>query len=228
MLSIASVAAVGSVLSVMLSLSPLPTFIDIAIYSKTTGGYTVAPYISSVCCSSIWLTYALLAGGSKFVLVPLNALVIAISVSYCAVFLIYTDNRQGVLRTYTAALLVVAATVALAVLMHSLLLIGTLAAVANCLVYAAPLAIVSQVIKTKSVRYMPFLLSLASLLCASVWLAWAIMAQDYFVMVSNSLGAFFGLVQLVFYGIYWRMERNARSTEKNGIASCSYGSIAED
>jgi solute carrier family 50 (sugar transporter) len=205
-----NIAALGSVIGTMMSLSPVPTFIDIAIYSKTTGGYTVAPYISSVCCSSIWLTYALLAGSSKSDLIPLNALSIAIYMAYCAVFVTYTDNRQEVLRTYTAALLIIASIAALATLVQSLVLIGILAIAANCLMFAAPLAIVKEVVKTKSVRYMPFLMSLMSFLCASVWLIWAIMAQDYFVLIPNALGTLFSLAQLVLYGVYWRMERNEK------------------
>ena len=212
-----NVAALGSVVGIMMSLSPVPTFIDIAIYSKTTGGYTVAPYISSVCCSSIWLTYAILAGSSKSDLIPLNALSIAIYIVYCLVFLTYADNRQEILRTYTAALLIIASIAALATLAQSLLLIGILAIAANCLMFAAPLAIIKEVVKTKSVRYMPFLMSFMSFLCASVWLTWAIMAQDFFVMFPNALGTLFGLAQLVLYSVYWRMERS----EKRRCASYS-------
>jgi solute carrier family 50 protein (sugar transporter) len=106
-----------------------------------------------------------------------------------------------------ASLGLIALLVCIAVFVKSLLLIGIIATIANCLMFAAPLAVMQQVIRTKSVRYMPFLLSLASFLCALVWLVWAILSVDYFVLIPNALGSLFGLVQLVIYGVYWRMQR---------------------
>lgn len=205
------VAVLGIVIGIMLSLSPIPTFIDIAVHSKTTGGYTAAPYIASWLCCSMWLTYAMLAGSSKSDLIPLNALSFVIYIAYCGVFLYYADNRFGVLRLYMVAVALLSLTVGAAVFIKSLLLVGILATVANCLMFAAPLAVMKQVIQTKSVRYMPFLLSLTSFLCACVWLLWASLAKDYFVLIPNALGAFFGVIQLVLYGVYWRLSRSASS-----------------
>ena len=203
---------IGAIIGICLSLSPIPTFIDIAVHSKSTGGYSVAPYISSLMCCCIWLTYAFLAGSSKAALIPLNALSFLIYSGYCGVFLFYAHNKGKVMMIYMGALAVVALTVVAAIFIQSLLMIGILATVANCLMFAAPLAVMNQVVQTKSVRYMPFLLSLSSFLCALVWLVWAFMAEDYFVLIPNGLGTFFGLIQLVLYGIYWRM--GSRSAEE--------------
>jgi solute carrier family 50 protein (sugar transporter) len=109
-----------------------------------------------------------------------------------------------------AVMIVLALTVIAAVIVKSLLFIGIVATVANCVMFAAPLAVMQQVIQTKSVRYMPFLLSFSSFLCATVWLIWALVVSDYFVLIPNALGTFFGLIQLILYGIYWRMtDRNS-------------------
>lgn len=211
------IAVAGIIAGIMLSLAPIPTFIDIAIHSKSTGGYTVAPYVSSFLCCSAWLTYAIVAGSAKSDLIPLNAVSFAIYSIYCGLFLFYSDNKSQVLRIYMASLGLLAVLVCVAVFVKSLILIGIIATAANCLMFAAPLAVMNQVIRTKSVRYMPFLLSLSSFLCALVWLVWAILSVDYFVLIPNALGSFFGLIQLILYGVYWRMERRSDSEEMRGL-----------
>lgn len=211
-------ALAGVIIGIMLSLSPIPTFIDIAIHSKTTGGYTVAPYISSLVCSTCWLSYAVIAGGSKSDLIPLNAISFGIYAIYCSIFLYFSENRWKVIRIYMAVLIVLALTVIAAVVVKSLLFIGVVATVANCVMFAAPLAVMQQVIQTKSVRYMPFLLSFSSFLCATVWLIWALIVRDYFVLIPNALGTFFGLIQLILYGIYWRMSTRGSQEETEQLA----------
>lgn len=197
-------ALVGIVIGLMLSLSPIPTFIDIAVHSKSTGGYTVAPYISAFLCSSTWISYAVLAGGNKTSLIPLNAVSLVIYFIYCSIFLYFSENRIRIARIYFGSLVLLSMTVLAAMVIKSLLLIGVVATIANCAMFAAPLAVMNDVIRTGSVRYMPFLLSLTSFLCAVVWLLWAFTVRDYFVLVPNALGTFFGFIQLVLYGIYSR------------------------
>jgi solute carrier family 50 protein (sugar transporter) len=206
-----NLVSAGVLIGIMLSLSPIPTFIDIAIHTKSTGGYTVAPYVSSLLCCSTWLTYALISGGSKSDLIPLNTWSLVIYLAYCATYLYFSDNKTGVIRIYVSALGLLALTVIIAIIFKSLVVIGTIATVANCVMFAAPLAVMHQVIQTKSVRYMPFLLSFTSFLCASVWLLWALMARDYFVLIPNALGTFFGIVQLILYLMYWRHSRETSS-----------------
>lgn len=213
------IAVAGVVVGIMLSLAPIPTFIDIVLHSKTTGGYTVAPYISAFMCCTTWLTYAIVAGGSKSDLIPLNAVSFGIYSIYCGLFLFYSENKSKVIRVYMAAVGILAVVVCVAMFVKSLLLIGIIATIANCLMFAAPLAVMNQVIKTRSVRYMPFLLSLMSLLCASVWLLWAILATDYFVLIPNALGTFFGIVQLILYGVYWRLSRQENDEENQMLTA---------
>ncbi|KAM6549912.1 hypothetical protein CsatB_021588 [Cannabis sativa] len=61
----------------------------------------------------------------------------------------------------------------------------------------------SKVIKTKSVEYMPFYLSLTNFLNGSCWTAYALIKFDIYVLVSNGLGAISGAVQLILYACYY-------------------------
>ncbi|QHO20381.1 Bidirectional sugar transporter [Arachis hypogaea] len=60
-----------------------------------------------------------------------------------------------------------------------------------------------QVIKDKSVKYMPFCLSLANF-CNVVWTVYACLKWDLFILIPNALGALSGLVQLILYAVFYR------------------------
>ena len=199
-----SLALFGILIGIMLALSPVPTFIDIAIHSKTTGGYTVAPYIASLLCCSLWLMYAFVAGASKYDLIPLNLMSFVIYSIYCSIFAYYCPNLYYVLQIYMLGASILGLTLLIALVTQSLVFIGILATIANTLMFAAPLAVMRSVIETESVRYMPFMLSFSSFLCATIWLMWALVVDDYFVLVPNALGTIFGLIQLALYSMYFR------------------------
>ncbi|KAL0307964.1 UNVERIFIED_CONTAM: Bidirectional sugar transporter SWEET5 [Sesamum angustifolium] len=74
----------------------------------------------------------------------------------------------------------------------------------NIMMYASPLTVMKRVIKTKSVKYMPFSLSLANFANGIVWSIYALIKLDPFVLVPNGLGTLSGLVQLVLFATYYR------------------------
>ncbi|PNX92245.1 bidirectional sugar transporter sweet6b-like protein [Trifolium pratense] len=83
------------------------------------------------------------------------------------------------------------------------LIVGVLCDVFNVMMYAAPLTIMAKVIKTKSVKYMPFWLSLANFLNGLAWTTYALIHPfDIYVLVSNGIGVVSGIVQLMLYACY--------------------------
>eukprot|EP00253_Pinus_taeda_P007438 PITA_07438 len=69
------------------------------------------------------------------------------------------------------------------------------------------------VIKTKSVKYMPFFLSLFVFLCGTSWFIFGLLGNDPFVYIPNGVGSLLGAMQLILYAVYkeWR-KKNAKTS----------------
>ncbi|KAG6401674.1 hypothetical protein SASPL_138538 [Salvia splendens] len=61
-----------------------------------------------------------------------------------------------------------------------------------------------RVIKTQSVKYLPFYLSLANLANGMVWSTYALVKFDAYILIPNGLGVFSGMVQLGLYAYYYK------------------------
>ncbi|CAA0815597.1 Nodulin MtN3 family protein [Striga hermonthica] len=68
--------------------------------------------------------------------------------------------------------------------------------------YASPLAAMKSVVTSKSVEYMPFLLSFCFFLNGGVWSFYAFLQRDWFLGVPNGIGLALGTLQLVLYAMY--------------------------
>ncbi|CAK9169273.1 unnamed protein product [Ilex paraguariensis] len=60
------------------------------------------------------------------------------------------------------------------------------------------------VIKTKSVEYMPFFLSLASFANGISWTSYALIRFDPFITAPNGMGSLLGLAQLLLYATFYK------------------------
>ncbi|KAL9682457.1 hypothetical protein QQ045_014255 [Rhodiola kirilowii] len=212
------VGILGNVISILVFASPIGTFRGI-INKKSVQDYEVIPYILTLLSTSLWTFYGILKPqGQGLLIYTINGAGTVLETIYIVLFLIYAPKDKRISMMKLVAILNigifgVVVTVALLAFHGKLQLaaVGILCAALSIGMYAAPLAVMSTVVKTKSVEYMPFFLSFFLFINAGVWITYAILVRDFYVGVPNLIGFFLGLVQLILYAIY-SINRKTTST----------------
>ncbi|KAF4751428.1 sugar transporter, partial [Perkinsus olseni] len=196
----------GAAVGMGLSLAPLPTMMDI-INNKSIGDYTAMPYTVTLIQNLVWVLYGRVTPNREDIVIA-NALSAVVELSYCLIFWFYalTHKRRELAWLYATAtgflfLTVIVCKAADAGISASTSL-GTIASALNALMYGSPLAVIGVVLRTRSIRYMPFLLSFMTLMCSIIWFAWSVVARDLFVLIPNILGLGLGLAQVVVWCYY--------------------------
>ncbi|KAJ8435672.1 hypothetical protein Cgig2_014253 [Carnegiea gigantea] len=209
----------GNVISFMVFLSPIPTFYKI-YKKKSTEGFQSIPYVVALFSAVLWLFYAFIKTDMIF-LVTINSFGFFIETIYLVIFLIYATKEARVLTFKLLVLfnvvgfgVIVFFTLVVAKTTHArLLILGWICLIFSLSVFVAPLGVMRQVIKTRSVEYMPFLLSFFLTISAVVWFFFGLLKHDYYIAIPNVLGFSFGIVQMVLYAMY----RNAKPVEEIGV-----------
>uniref|UniRef100_A0A0E0K0A3 Bidirectional sugar transporter SWEET n=1 Tax=Oryza punctata TaxID=4537 RepID=A0A0E0K0A3_ORYPU len=197
----------GNIISLMVFLSPLPTFYRV-YRKKSTEGFQSTPYVVTLFSCMLWMYYAFVKSGSEL-LVTINGVGCVIETVYLAMYLAYAPKSA---RMLTAKMLLglniglfgVIALVTL-LLSHGELrvhVLGWICVAVSLSVFAAPLSIIRLVIRTKSVEFMPFSLSFFLVLSAVIWFAYGLLKKDVFVALPNVLGFVFGVAQMALYMAY--------------------------
>lgn len=198
----------GNAAALFLFLSPTITFKRI-IRSKSTEQFSGIPYVMTLlnCLLSAW--YGMPFVSKNNILVStINGTGAVIEIIYVLIFILYAPKKEKgkILGLLTFVLTVFAAVafVSLFALQGNTrkLFCGIAATVFSIIMYASPLSIMRTVIKTKSVEYMPFFLSLFVFLCGTSWFVYGLLGRDPFVAVPNGFGCGLGTMQLILYFIY--------------------------
>eukprot|EP01018_Ginkgo_biloba_P024970 Gb_30078 [translate_table: standard] len=181
----------GNITALALFLVPIITFTKI-IKKKSTEQFSGVPYVSTLlnCLLSAWYGLPFISPNNLLVS-TVNGTGSVLELFYVLVFLIYAPKK---IQVKIFSLLVIVLTVFGIVALVSLLALhgderkifcGFAAAIFSICMYASPLAIMRMVIKTKSVKYMPFFLSLFVFLCGTSWFIFGLLGRDPFVAVSS-------------------------------------------
>ncbi|KAL4559814.1 hypothetical protein LXL04_031960 [Taraxacum kok-saghyz] len=197
----------GNVVSFMVFLSPMPTFYKV-YKKKSTEGFQSIPYVVGLFSAMLWIYYALLKGNAML-LITINSVGIVIQTFYICVFLIYAPKKAR-MESVKLIILFIVVGFGLIVLLTEFLakgvkrgvIVGWICLVFSLCVFVAPLGVLRQVIKTKSVEYMPILLSLALTLSAVMWFFYGLLLGDYNIAIPNTLGFTFGIIQIILYFIF--------------------------
>ncbi|CAM0881608.1 unnamed protein product [Alopecurus aequalis] len=205
------VGIIGNVISFGLFLSPLPTVLKI-VKRKDVEEFKADPYLATLLNCMLWVFYGLpVVHPNSILVVTINGVGLVVEAVYLVIFFIYSPNKKrlrmlGVLAIEAVFMVIVVLCVLLAAHTHEKrsMIVGVLCIIFGTAMYASPLTIMGKVIKTKSVEYMPFLLSLVNFANGCCWTAYALIKFDLYITIPNGLGAFFGLAQLILYGCYFR------------------------
>ncbi|KAI3802562.1 hypothetical protein L1987_30699 [Smallanthus sonchifolius] len=139
---------------------------------KSTEGFQSIPYVVGLFTSMMSIYYALLKGDAM-ILITIRALGIVIQTFYLCVFVYYAPKRSKKDCLKLTMLFIV---------------IG--------------FGLIIQVIKTKSVEFMPILLSLSVTLSNAMWFVYGLLIGDFNILIPNTLGFTLGIIQVLFYFVY--------------------------
>ncbi|KAJ9567903.1 hypothetical protein OSB04_003869 [Centaurea solstitialis] len=197
----------GNVVSFMVFLSPLPTFYKV-YKKKSTEGFQSVPYVVGLFSAMLWIYYALLKTGAML-LITINSVGCFIQTFYIIFFLIYAPKKARIeslklimLMIVVGFGLIVGLTQFFAHGASRVAIVGWICLIFALCVFVAPLGVVRQVIKTKSVEYMPILLSAALTLNAVTWFFYGLLLHDFNIAIPNVLGFTFGVLQMILYFVY--------------------------
>ncbi|XP_008239745.1 PREDICTED: bidirectional sugar transporter SWEET5 isoform X1 [Prunus mume] len=208
------VGIIGNVISLGLFLSPIPTFWRI-IKLKTVADFKPDPYVATLLNCAMWVFYGMpFVHPDSILVITINGAGLVIEFIYITIFIIYSPGskrKKIFIALVTEVIFFVIVVFVVLYCFHTTkrrsLIVGIICIVFNILMYASPLTIMKMVIKTKSVKYMPFYLSLTNLLNGVVWVVYALLKFDINILIPNGLGAISGIIQLILYATFYGTTR---------------------
>lgn len=217
-----ALAILGNIISFVVYLAPLPTFYQI-YKRKTTGGFQSVPYLVALFSCMLWLSYGLLLSDG-LALIVVNSGGCVIETIYIAIYIAYATREARNHSVKMLVLLNLGMFSAILLFTHFLVrglnrihVLGWICAGFSVTVFAAPLSIVAQVIRTRSVEFMPFTLSFTLTLSAIIWFFYGLSKRDNFVAFPNILGFILGLLQMILYGIFKNSKNAKKSIEEKKL-----------
>ncbi|CAH9076319.1 unnamed protein product [Cuscuta europaea] len=217
----------GNITGLFLFLAPMITFKRV-IKKGSTEEFSGIPYVMTLlnCLLSAWYGLPFISPNNILVSI-INGTGAGLEAVYVLVFLFFAPKKE---KAKISGLLAVVLTIFSSVALVSVLalhhnarklLCGFAAAIFSIIMYGSPLSIMRTVIKTKSVEFMPFFLSMFVFLCGTSWFVYGLLGKDPFVAVPNGVGSLLGMVQLILYAIY--RDNNGKDKKATNDASIEMG-----
>ncbi|XP_011081454.1 bidirectional sugar transporter SWEET7-like [Sesamum indicum] len=216
-----AVGIIGNIISLVLFLSPVPTFYRIW-KKKSVEQYSPVPYLATFANCGLWVLYGLpMVHPKSTLVVTINGTGFVIEILYLSLFLIFSDAKKR-LRIVAVVVAECVFLAVLAILVLSLAhttklrstIVGSICMAGNIFMYASPLSVMKLVITTRSVEYMPFSLSLFSFLNGVSWTSYALIRFDPFIAAPNGMGTVLGLAQLLLYATFYRSTKRIMAERK--------------
>ncbi|XP_038895910.1 bidirectional sugar transporter SWEET5-like, partial [Benincasa hispida] len=201
----------GNVISFGLFMSPIPTFAQI-VRRKAVEDFKPDPYLATILNCAMWVFYGMpFVHPDSLLVVTINGIGFFIELAYVSIFFIYSPwvkRKKMLIILFIETIFFTVVVLITLLVFHNTTsrsyFVGILCIIFNIGMYTSPLTVMRLVIKTRSVKYMPFTLSLANFCNGIVWAVYALLKFDPNVLIPNGLGALSGLIQLILYATYYR------------------------
>ncbi|XP_010441130.1 PREDICTED: bidirectional sugar transporter SWEET8-like [Camelina sativa] len=208
------IGVIGNVISFGLFAAPAKTFWRI-FKKKSVEEFSYVPYVATVMNCMLWVFYGLPVVHKDSILVStINGVGLVIELFYVGIYLLYCGHKKNARRNIVSFLALEVVAVAGIVLVTLFAIknefakqtfVGVICDVFNIAMYGAPSLAIAKVVKTKSVEYMPFLLSLVCFVNAAIWTSYSLIYKiDIYVLASNGMGTLLALSQLIVYFMYYK------------------------
>nr|XP_048330594.1 bidirectional sugar transporter SWEET14-like [Ziziphus jujuba var. spinosa] len=187
-------------------------------------GFHSLPHVVELLSSKLAIYCAILQQG-RSPLISINSVGFVIETLYIALFLFYAPKKsrmQTILLVLLIAFgygLMVILTLFLAKGQKRIQIVGWICLTVKLIVFAAPLCTMRKVIRTKSVEFMPFSLSLFQTLGAVIWFFYGLLLEDYKLALPNVVGFILGNFQMGLYIAYsnWKEISQNKPTVNPGL-----------
>ncbi|KAJ4877558.1 Bidirectional sugar transporter SWEET5 [Raphanus sativus] len=205
------VGIIGNVIAFGMYSAPIPTMVKIW-KMKSVSEFKPDPYLATVLNCMMWAFYGLpFITPNNILLITNNGVGLVMALVYVIIFFIFATSP--VRKKITIAMVIEVILMAVVVFctlyfLHTTkkrsMLVGILCVIFNVIMYVSPLTAMRLVIKKKSVKCMPFFVSLADFMNGAIWLAYACLKFDLYILIPNVLGCLSGIIQLIIYALYYK------------------------
>ncbi|MQL94069.1 hypothetical protein Taro_026713 [Colocasia esculenta] len=206
----------GNLLAFVLFVSPIPTFRRI-VRNQSTENFSGLPYIYALLNCLICLWYGLPCVTSGVILVAtVNSIGAIFQLMYITIFIVHAPTVKKLrMSGLLAAVFVIFAIIIFVSLeffsptthITRRTFVGYLSVASLISMFASPLFIINLVIRTRSVEFMPFYLSLSTFLMSLSFFAYGMLLHDFFIYFPNGIGTILGVIQLLLYANYSKPQR---------------------
>jgi len=196
--------------SVALRISPLPDFYKVHKL-KSTGEVALLPVVTLLGSNCVVGMYAYMID-DIFPLLVTNIFGVTVSLGFIWVYHRHAEDRASIYQMCAAV-----GAVVVAVLLYTTLAalgatnqtrsqtanaLGWLTIATSLVQFAAPLATVKKVIRTKSSASLPFTMCLLNIINGGMWVVYAAIVSDMFVLSPNIVSVALGIVQVTLWVVY--------------------------
>ena len=207
---------VGAIISIYFYFAPGFPFYKVLKDQMKYQDLPIILLISSFINCILWADYGLIKNSTQIYIT--NSLGGTITLIWITIYLLYLGKKYFIVSLILNIFLLIA-TGAISFLFYFIIdsnITGLIAMIFNVLMYAALGEKIISVIKTKNYELIPIYSSIGGFLCSLCWLIFGFYQNDKNIIIPNSLGILFSVIQiLIFIILYCKSHKNNNDKNPN-------------